>query len=195
VPDQVEHPAVRSAFGTNGRERLGELVAQGGGVLAQAARAREGRGQLVNQGEVVDRIARMRDDDLRRIGAPGLDGVDGLLAVLVDVDEQVGRREPAQLGQVDVLGAAHLGDSADPIARVDAKAGAGHQAVAKAQRKHQLGQAGNQALDARRGGVAGSHGDGIEAAAKQQKGTSRIIFFPQFTYIRQSVSGSRAFLK
>ena len=100
--------------------------------------------------------------------APRLDRVDRLLPVLVDVDQHVRGRQPAQLGQVHVLGAADLGDGADAIARVDAKPGAGDQALAEAEREDQLGQAGHQARDARRRGVAGRHGGSAEAAPKQQ---------------------------
>jgi hypothetical protein len=78
---------------------------------------------------------------------------------------------------------------------VDAKAGARHEPLAEAEREHQLGQAGYQACNARRRRFAGRHGGAPEAAPKQQKGTFRIKIFPQFTYIRQSVYGSKAFLK
>ncbi len=195
VPDQVEDAALRAALGAGRRQRVGQRVAQAGSALVQVRRAGEDRRQLVDQRKVVDRIARMRDDDLRRRVAPRLDRVDRLLPVLVDIDQHVRGRQLAQLGQVHVLGTADLGDGADAIARVDAKPGAGDQAFAEAEREDQLGQAGHQARDARRRGVAGHHGGSAVAAPKQQNGTFRIKIFPQFTYIRQSVSGSRAFLK
>jgi hypothetical protein len=127
VPDQIEDAARRAAVGAGRRQLAGQRVAQRGGALGESGCAGEGRRQLVDQRQVVDRIARVRDDDLRRRVAPGLDRVDRLLPVLVDIDEQVRRRQPAQLGEVDVLGAADLGDRADGLARMDAKAGAGDQ--------------------------------------------------------------------
>ena len=61
-----------------------------------------------DQRQVVLRPERMGDDDLRRRLAPGADRLDRLPPVLVDVDEHVRRRQPAQLGQVHGLGAADL---------------------------------------------------------------------------------------
>jgi hypothetical protein len=78
---------------------------------------------------------------------------------------------------------------------MDAKAGTGDQPLAEAEGEDELGEARHQTGDAEAGGVAEFHRRLCPAAAKQQIRTQLIKFFPQFTYIRQSVYGSRAFLK
>jgi len=122
----------------------------------------EGGGQLVEQAEVVVGRARVGDDHLRHELAQRLRRVQ---AVLVDVDQHVGRGEPAQLGQVHVLGAADLGDALHRIGRVNAKPGARHNVIAQPQGDQQLGQAGHQAGDAQHGPnqAGGIGGDSVSA--------------------------------
>src|SRR5436190_427503 len=69
------------------------------------------------------------------------------------------------------------------------------QLVAEAEGEHELGQAGDKAGDAQRPAIRNRHGGSAGAAPKQQLRRFPILFFPYFTYIHQSVVGSRAFLK
>ena len=62
----------------------------------------------------------MRDDDR---WDDGRQRFDGLLAVLVDVDDEVGRRELANAVDIDVLRATDLGDAPHDLPRVNAEAG------------------------------------------------------------------------
>src|SRR6185369_13007355 len=155
VPDQVEDATLGSACGRRRRELAGEGATQRAGVGSDPRLAGERRRQLVDQGEVVFGVERMRDDDLRGSVAPSADRLDRLAPVLVDVDEDVRRRQPAQPVEADVLGAADLGDGGDLLFRADAKAGAGDQPLAETEGEGELGQARNQAGDARRSAVGG----------------------------------------
>ena len=70
----------------------------------------------------------------------------------------------ADFFDIDVLGAAHLGDGLDDVARVDAEAAAADEAVGEAEIAEQLGEAGDQADDARLAG--GGRVQGAEGVAK-----------------------------
>ena len=78
------------------------------------------------------------------------DGVHRIAPVFVDVGDDVGRRQAADDVELDVLGAADLGDAAQDFARVHAESGAADQAIGKAEVADQFGQARHQADDARR---------------------------------------------
>ena len=70
-------------------------------------------------------------------------------AVLVDVDDDVRRRELADPVDVDVLRAADLGDAPHDLARMDAEAGAPDELRGQAEVAEQLGDARHEPDDAR----------------------------------------------
>jgi hypothetical protein len=84
----------------------------------------------------------VRDEPARR--------VDRLQAVLVDVDDEVRRRERREPREVEVLGAADLRHRLHHGARMHAESGARDHALAQAQREEELGHARHHARDARR---------------------------------------------
>jgi hypothetical protein len=97
------------------------------------------------QFQVVARRVRMRDHHVRHEFGQQ---VHGRLLVLVDVDHHVGGRQLADLLDVHVLGAAHLGNVGHRVVRVDAEAGAPDDPARQAQLAQQFGDRGHQADDA-----------------------------------------------
>ena len=90
----------------------------------------------------------MRDDDR---GDERRELLHVLEPVLVDVDDDVRRRELADPVELDVLRAADLGDRADDLPRVDAEPRPPDELRREAEVAEELGDAGNEADDARVG--------------------------------------------
>src|SRR5690606_4408065 len=123
--------------------------------LADAGRGRKDLAEAREQREVVLDRKRMRHDQVWHLrGQP----LDRRLVVLVDVDDQVRRREPANPLDVDVLGAADLRYRTQAVAWMNAEPGTPDQLIPQPQRAQQLGQAGHQRDDshAHRGAPSGS---------------------------------------
>jgi hypothetical protein len=76
-------------------------------------------------------------------------GFDGLAPVLVDVGDQVGRRQFPDHVEFDVLGPADLRHCPQSLFWVDAEAGAAHQAIRQPEVADEFRQARHQADDAR----------------------------------------------
>ena len=110
-----------------------------------ALASEDGAEQRVQPGVVLGR-QRMGDDDARHERTGGIDDV---AAVLVDVDDEVRRRERAQRREVRILGPADLRHAPDRIARVHAEPRARDDLLAEPQREQQFGEAGDEARDAR----------------------------------------------
>ena len=115
------------------------------GLVRRAEQAAE---QAVER-EVVARRQRMRDED---VGNETREHVDHRLLVLVDVDNEMGGRQPADLFHVDVLGAADFRDIAHDIGRVDAKTRAADQRRGKTEVAQQFGDRWHERHDACRAG-------------------------------------------
>jgi hypothetical protein len=164
MPDQVEHVPLRTPLRPGGSQLPGQGGLQRFGTGGDVVQAAEDRRELRHQCQVVLRPERMGDDDLGRRFAPGADRLDRLAPVLVDVDEHVRRRQPAQLGQVHGLGAPDLGHPGQRGSGVDAPAGARDQPVAQPEGDHKLGQARHQAGDPHRHGVFAAHPCSVQKA-------------------------------
>ena len=108
--------------------------------------AAENAAEEAEEHEIVFRHERVGDDDMRHEAGESLDL---LAAVLVDVHNQMGGRGGADLLDVGILGAAHLGDALHGRARVDAEAAAADDILRKAEVAQQFGEAGDEADDAR----------------------------------------------
>ncbi len=86
----------------------------------------------------------MGDDDVRNVLRQFLDR--GFF-VLVHVDDQMRRRQLADLAHVHILGPAHFRHRLDLAFRMNAEAGAADDPVAEPEFEKQLGNAGNEADD------------------------------------------------
>jgi hypothetical protein len=146
APDQVQHAFAGPGALAAARQRGAEVGRQRRGAFVDAGLVGKRGPQLLEQHQVVLRPPRMRDDDVRYEGAQRLGRVQ---PVLVHVDDDMRRRQRAQLGQVHVLGAAHLGHASDRRGWVDAETGARDQAGRQPQRHQRLGRARHQRGDAR----------------------------------------------
>ena len=144
TPDQVQHALQRQRGTHRGGlvERRLQLRGERPGLGVLAEHAAE---QAVER-EVVFRHARMGDDHM---GHEGRQLLHRFAPVLVDIDDQMGRRQRPHRLHLDVLGAADLGDRTQHCARMDAEAGAPDQLRAQAQLAHQFGQRRDQGNDAR----------------------------------------------
>src|SRR5258706_3420262 len=143
-PYQVEH-AIRRKRARRGLQRSVhglEFAAQDfGPVLAPEYSA----DQPVER-KVVEGAERVRDDQRRN--EPG-ESARILLSVLVDIEDDVGGPQRAQLVEVDVLGAADLGDPANDLAGMNAEAGSAHELCRKPEIADELADARHEAHDAR----------------------------------------------
>ncbi len=145
VPDQIEHGARRPARRLGQRQLMLQRGAQRRRPLGNAGHGAELGRQLGDERQVVFRADRVGYDDARRRSAPSSNRLDRLAPVLVNIDQHVRRRQPAQLVEIDRLGAAHLRHPAHGSGRMDAPAGTRHQMVAQTERHDELGQARHQA--------------------------------------------------
>src|SRR5204862_6083850 len=72
-----------------------------------------------------------------------------LIPVLVDVEDDVGGPQRAQLVEIDILGAADFGDPANELARMDAEAGSPHELRCESEIADELRDARDQTHDSR----------------------------------------------
>ena len=146
APDEIEHafaPAT-ARHGVDRGQRAVEFAPQCRGLAWPLEDSAEERVQP----RVVLGRGRVGDDHVRHERACR---VDDFLAVLVHVHDEVRGCERAQALEIGILGAADLGHLFHHIARMDAESRARHHAPAQSQREQQLGEAGDEAGDARRG--------------------------------------------
>ena len=145
APDQIQHVLPRQ----RGARSDGIIVSPRvfGTQSFCAVRAIEYAGEQAIQRQVVERRERMGDDDVRHEAGEFIDR--GLL-VLVDIDDDVGRRQFAYAHEIDVFGAADFRNAAHAVARVNAKAGAADQRRREAEFAYELGDARHQRHNARR---------------------------------------------
>ena len=147
APDEVEH-AARAAAARRGVARRAmrrrEVVGERGGLALASEDVAEQRDTAA---ALSAGIVRMRDDDVRNERARG---VDVLAPVLVDVHDEVRRRERAQAREVGILGAADLGHRAALRADECRSRCARRRCRPSSEREQELGQARHQARDARR---------------------------------------------
>ncbi len=145
LPNAIQHRD-RWSFGRRLQQRV-LLLERGAPCLGLVRHAKDAT-QQARQRQVVTRRYRVGDDQVRhesgqRIGSR--------LFVFVDIDDHVGRCQLADLVDVDVLGAAHLGNGSDGVLGVDAKAGAPHQLRRQAKIAQHFGNRGHQGNDTRVG--------------------------------------------
>ena len=155
APDEVEDPTRRPAAGTRQRRVRGPAPRA---IRRPGRRRRPRRRRPRPARSTSSRLSTGSFGWVTTISGalvPAADRLDRVQPVLVDVDENVGRRQATQLVEVDVLGATDLRDAGDAWRRVDAKPGAGDEAPAQAEAEQQFGQARHQAGDPRRRPVEG----------------------------------------
>ena len=141
-----------------------QLLASGAEILCQRSSLRfttEEAAEEAEEFEIVLRNQRVGDDDMRHEAGERLDL---LAAVLVDVHDEVGGCGSTDFFDVGILGAAHLGDALDGLARMDAKAAAADDIVRESEVAEQFGEAGDEADDAQ--GAFRRHMEGAEGVAK-----------------------------
>src|SRR5438552_6920476 len=143
-PYQVEHAVQRKAARRRLQRRVRclEFAAQRFGLVLSPEYSAD---QPV-EGRVVERRERVRDDQLGN--EPG-DRASVLFPVLVDVEDDVGGPQRAQLVQIDILGGADSGYPANELAGMDAEAGSPHELRRESEIADELSDARDQTHDSR----------------------------------------------
>jgi hypothetical protein len=113
---------------------------------AGRARSAANAPQQAGQRQVILRCDRMRNDHVRHelhqrvVGRP---------RVFIEIDDDVGRRQRTDLVEIDVLGAADLGNGGDNVLWVDAETCAADELRRQAQVAQQFGNRWHERDDAR----------------------------------------------